>query len=583
MAGTLNFMHFFAYPYRIVYFCRTMTIQSLLNNRLVCCCLLWWLPFVLLYGFDPMAYTAIQQQMHAGDLTSCIQRIEKELKKDKNEAQWYWLLDDVYLKQSRHDQRIAILQKGLKQKKLTDRKSTTLRLATAYFDSGDYQQAEQIYKSLPLTPYIANALEKCRIADSLRKHPVEMARYSMGDSINTPFDNLWPSLTANGKIFCSTVVVGKRGYTGNPHLWQEDIYISEKKNGVWQPAKALPKPINTKGNEGASYFSADGKYLFFVRCNEQGGHGSCDIYYMVKQGNSWSQPILADAPLNSEYWESNPMLSASQKEIYFSSNRPGGMGKKDIWKCDVQVVENGLLSFSHATCLRSINTPYDEVSPFLHANDSYLYFSSNGHAGMGGLDVFYSQRTDSNQWSQPCNIGYPINTYRDEMGWAVSPDGKDAYLSGSLGEEEKHRQVIYRIELPHALQPTPVSIVQQLQIDGTYRLTRILFATGEATLLPASHQQLNELVQVLQENPNLHLLISGHTDNQGSEAYNLQLSQKRADSVVAYLVQQGISPARLQSKGYGFSQPIESNTTERGRAQNRRIEASIIPAYSNDK
>jgi outer membrane protein OmpA-like peptidoglycan-associated protein len=529
-----------------------------------------------LWAFDPAVYMQIRQCFSNGEVEVGIEKTEKQIKKEKNEAQWYWLLDDVYQAQNHTQARIECLERALAVKKLTEKEATTLRLAQAYFDAGRYNDARAIYVAFPPSKARNKWLRKCAVADSLRNHPVDVTWTSMGDSINLPYDNIWPGITTNGKWFYSTVVWGKRGFVGNTLLLQENIYISEKKEGVWQPARPLPAPINTRNNEGAARLSADGNYLFFVRCGEQGGMGSCDIYYCFKKDGKWSQPILAGAPLNSRHWESTPCLSASGKEMYFATNRPDGMGKKDIWVCQVNQLDNQQLVFSNAQALPApINTAGDEIAPFLHANDSTLYFSSNGHDGMGQLDIFYSNRGGTGAWDMPRNMGYPINTHQDEMGWTVSPDGSTAYLSADSCRQGLSHKIVYRIDLPIALRPRSMNTEQAMQIEASYTLPNIYFDFDKATLQAASYAELDQLVAYMQTMPDKRFTIVGHTDNQGNETYNQTLSEQRAQSVMDYLIQQGIAPNRLQSKGMGSAQPIESNTTEWGRTQNRRIEVRM--------
>ena len=172
-------------------------------------------------------------------------------------------------------------------------------------------------------------------------------------------------------------------------------------------------------------------------------------------------------------------------------------------------------------------------------------------------------------------MGYPINTYGDEMGWIVSPNGETAYLSSDHQQQDAIHKIIYRIELPENMRPTPAKPMQVWQTGTPYRLENIYFDFNKATLNDASYTELNHLVATMKTHPQLRFTISGHTDNVGNEAYNLQLSQQRADSVVHYLIQHGVEPSRLQSQGMGSSRPIESNQTEWGRAQNRRIEISL--------
>lgn len=530
----------------------------------------------VLWAFDPTTYMQIRGLLSSGNVQESIVQTQKQIKKDKNEAQWYWLLDDIYTAQNNTDARISTLEGALKVKKLTERTATTLRLGNAYFDKGQYNKAGAVYASIEGWKGKNRALKACMVADSLRNNPVCVERVSLGDNINTPFDNIWPSITADGKYFCSTVVEGKRGFVGNTMLLRENIYVSSKQGGVWQPVKALPSPINTENNEGSPRFSADGNYLFFVRCGEHGGMGSCDIYYCVKKQGKWSKPILAPAPLNSKYWESTPCLSTDGKTLYFSSNRPDGMGKKDIWCCQVTKLLDGKLQFDTPQNLgSSINTPLDEIAPFIHANDSTLYFSSNGHLGMGGLDIFCSNRNKPNTWSTPQNMGYPINTHSDEMGWIVSPDGSTAYMAADSSLTQVSHKIIYQIALSEALRPKAATPLQMLCVQDTIHLHHIYFDFNQAAIKAQSEQELRLLVELIKAHPEKQYTITGHTDNIGNEAYNVTLSKKRAESVVHYLVQQGINPNILHSKGMGSQQPIESNDSEWGRAQNRRIEVSV--------
>lgn len=544
--------------------------RSLLSIIVYCCA------NSLLWAFDPAVYMQIRAKWSSGEVQASIEQINKQLKKEKNEAQWYWLLDDIYASQNNTEARINTLERALGVKKLTEKSATILRLGNAYFDSGDYQQAQKVYTSLPTSKARERALHACRTADSLRSNPVNIERISMGDSVNLPYDNIWPALTADGSLFCSTVVMGKRGFVGNTLQLQEDIYISRKEKGIWQPATALPFPINTESNEGSPCFSADGKYLFFVRCAEHGGIGSCDIYYCIKKQGKWSKPILAPAPLNSKYWESTPCLSADGNTLYFSSNRPDGMGKKDIWSCNMSKLPDGKLQFEKPQNIGSpINTPYDEIAPFIHANDSTLYFSSNGHFGMGGLDIFYSKRQSTNRWGEPQNIGYPINTHADEMGWTVSADGTTAYLAADSSLSQGSHKIIYQILLPEVIQPQPATPLQLLSVQDTIHLHHIYFDFDKSSLKPESESELRQLVKLINTYPDKTYTITGHTDNVGNEEYNRILSRQRAETIVNYLIQHGINPNILKYQGMGSSEPIESNSTEWGRSKNRRIEVSI--------
>ncbi|MBP5318193.1 MAG: PD40 domain-containing protein, partial [Paludibacteraceae bacterium] len=425
-----------------------------------------FLSFLLTFGWltsqalDPIRYEQIGNLISQGYFDQGIQAIQKEIKKDKTEAAWYWLLDDIYRINNRYTDRLAILDKALKVKKLQQRDETQLRKARALFDSGRYDEAEALLTSLRPTKQVRNAIDKCRFAKDAIAHPLDVSLSPMGDAINSEFDNIWPAISADEQVFSTTVIVGKRGLVRNTQEIQEDLYVSFKKDGQWQPAQALKAPINSRENEGAQSVSADGRYLFYVACNRADSKGSCDIYYIMREGDGWSEPIHPGEPLNTRFWESTPCFAVTGKEIFFASSRDGGIGGQDIWSCPVRMGEDGRLQFGRARNLGdSINTIFDEISPFLHSDAHTLYFSSNGWPGMGQHDIFVSRR-DSAGWSKAANIGYPINTHQDEIGFSINAHGDKAYLSADRLEGDEGHRLIYEVNLPEQQRPTGMRILQ---------------------------------------------------------------------------------------------------------------------------
>ncbi|MBP6657580.1 MAG: OmpA family protein, partial [Bacteroidia bacterium] len=305
-----------------------------------------------------------------------------------------------------------------------------------------------------------------------------------------------------------------------------------------------------------------------------------------------------------------------------------------------------------------INTSADELSVFIHPDDQTLYFSSNGHTGMGGQDIFYSKRDSSGEWSEPINIGYPINTPSDEASLLVSPDGKIGFFSsdrpGGKGGED-----LYQFDLYEKARPQPVTYMKGKVFDDDTKLPlaasfelidlatgkiivrstsnsvtgqfivclpagksyalnvskdgylfysdnfelksaksskdpvlkdvpmkpikagqsivlkNIFYDTDKFDLKQESKSELKKLLDFINKNPKAHFEISGHTDNVGSKPYNQTLSEKRAKTVYEYLITAGIPAVRLTSKGYGDTKPIAENSTDAGRAQNRRTEFLI--------
>ena len=189
--------------------------------------------------------------------------------------------------------------------------------------------------------------------------------------------------------------------------------------------------------------------------------GSCDLYWSKKIGDEWSKPRNLGPNVNSKFWDSQPSFSIDGKTLYFTSNRPGGKGGKDIWKTTLN--EQG--QWTKAVNMGdSINTPFDETCPFIHYDDQTLYFSSNGHIGMGGFDIFYSRKQTDSTWSYPINIGYPINTNNDELNLIVSASGKTAIfstdkLNGYGGQD------LYSFELYKDARPIPTTYMKGIVYD----------------------------------------------------------------------------------------------------------------------
>jgi Tol biopolymer transport system component len=247
----------------------------------------------------------------------------------------------------------------------------------------------------------------------------------MGGNINTKDDEYWPSITADGLTLMFT---RQPRLAENKEVFetvQEDFYISYYQNNLWQKAVNAGAPLNTNQNEGAQTLSSNGKYMFFTACNRPGGMGSCDIYFSAFNEGKWTEPFNIGPPENTKYWESQPSVSADGKLLIFSSNRPGGVGGKDLWLSKLN--EQNLWSIP-VNLGTTINTVGDEMSPFIHFDGKTLYFSSDGRVGMGGFDLFMTTMKDDSTWTEPINLGYPINTYNDEMGLIIESNGKKSLL-----------------------------------------------------------------------------------------------------------------------------------------------------------
>ncbi|MES2652312.1 MAG: OmpA family protein [Bacteroidota bacterium] len=291
----------------------------------------------------------------------------------------------------------------------------------------------------------------CDFASAALKLPVKYEPFNMGFNVNSEYRDYFPALTADGET-----IIFSRVVNGN-----EDFYTSNKKDGKWQKAESLSSNINTPiFNEGAQSISPDGKYLFFTGCNRSDGLGRCDIYLSRKDGNQWGKAINLGNTINSEYWESQPSISPDGNTLYFVSNRPGGIGGYDIWKSTLNDDSRWTAPINLGV---GINTKFDESTPFMHSDGKTLYFSSDGWPGMGNKDIFFST-LNKDVWSKPQNLGYPINTFNEEIGLIVSADGSEGLFSsnleGGFGELD-----IYRFKIPEAAKPLPVTYVKGIIRD----------------------------------------------------------------------------------------------------------------------
>ncbi len=263
---------------------------------------------------------------------------------------------------------------------------------------------------------------------------------NLGDNINTRQLEYFPSLTIDGKKMIFTERIN-----GN-----EDFYEADFQNGQWAKAEPLKGNINSeKYNEGAQNISQDGQWLIFTGCNFPEGAGSCDLYISFLTKKGWSQPENMGPNINTEFWESTPSLSPDKKDLYFSSNAPGGFGGKDIWVC--HRTANGWSNPVNPG--NNVNTAGDESCPFIHADNQTLYFNSNGHKGYSDKpDLYLTRLGDDGKWLPAENLGYPINTIDDEGSLIVAADGRTAYYASDRSDT-KGGLDIYTFQLKDALQP----------------------------------------------------------------------------------------------------------------------------------
>jgi len=301
----------------------------------------------------------------------------------------------------------------------------------------------------------------CEFSIEATNNPVPFKPVNLGPAINSSFDEYWPSITADGLTLVVTVQIPKtRGINEFSRNMQEDFFISRWENGKWTPRKSMGKPINSELNEGAQSLSADGHFMFFTACNRPDGLGSCDIYYSTWLGDQWSFPRNIAKPINSAQWDAQPSISPDGKTIYFCSRRPGGKGKIDLWQSTL--TEDGYWG-EPENLGDLINTEDDEMSPFIHPDNQTLYFSSNGLPGLGNFDLFVSRKDESGKWGAPKNLGYPINSYFEEVGLIVNANGDKAYYSST--RMTNSGKDIFEFELYNEVRPGNVTYMKGSVFD----------------------------------------------------------------------------------------------------------------------
>lgn len=304
---------------------------------------------------------------------------------------------------------------------------------------------------------------RCDFGIHMILHPVPFDPVNLGDSINTIHDEYINAISSDKQTLWFTRRLPTGAIVPNSsEAIEEDFYLSHLSGDTaWERALNLGPPINTRGNEGAISISPDAQLLFFAACQREDGYGSCDIYWSWKMGDRWSIPRNLGPMVNSETWDSQPSFSSDGKTLYFASKRGGGKGSSDIWKSELLPNGDWTLPVNLGD---SINTPGEEQNPFIHPDDQTLYFASKGHPGMGGLDLFYSRRAPDGSWEKPVNLGYPINTYADEITLAVNSTGDVAYISSDKFGG-KGRQDIYSFPLYKEAQPHPVTYLKGVVYD----------------------------------------------------------------------------------------------------------------------
>jgi outer membrane protein OmpA-like peptidoglycan-associated protein len=412
---------------------------------------------------------------------------------------------------------------------------------------------------------------------------IKFERINLGPNINSQYSELYPILTPDETImfFSRKGDPTNAGYAKNPN--DEDIWYSARKaDGSWSKAERLPGPLNTANYDGVRAINSTATRLYLQNIYNPDGTGAKGFSVSQKQPDgSWAFP----EPLEiQDYYNDTTTammtVSSDEKTMILAVQRKDSKGQHDLY-----VSHNlGGVRWTRPFPIVELNTPLDEISPFLAYDDHTLYFSTNGRGGYGGYDIFVCRRLDDTwlHWSEPRNLGQPVNTPSFDAYFILGAQGDTAYFSSSHESSTKGfgKSDIWKLALKPELRPgfhlpkgdvfDPKLTAKDME-GSLFRLDGVFFDVGHSTPTAQSLQSLKKMADVMKRIPTIKLEVQGHTDADGDPDRNLMLSQQRAESVCHFLMEQGIAPDRLTAKGYGMTRPIAPNDTQAGKALNRRV------------
>jgi outer membrane protein OmpA-like peptidoglycan-associated protein/tetratricopeptide (TPR) repeat protein len=532
-----------------------------------------------------------------------------------------------------------------------------------YLEGSESKQQEQQAKT-----YIGY----CNFGKALVKDPQKMTIRNLGATVNSEHSEYVPVISGDGSVMIFTYRgVRSMGGLQNGKLepdssgeFYEDVFVSYKIGNTWTKPEALSN-INTNGHDASIALSPDGSKLFLYKSTMK---DKGDVYMSTLKGDKWSDPVKLEGEVNTNDWEGSVSITGNGRVLYFSSDRPGGYGGKDIYKA--QLMSDGTWGKTE-NLGPVVNTKFDEDAPFIHADGRILHFSSTGHEGMGGYDIFVT-RMEGKGYTKPQNIGFPVNSTADDIYYVINAEGTEGFYA-STNKGGYGQQDIYLVNpgLSHGRKPLLMLVKGKVTVDGKPTDARITVkikgddriegeaktnsATGEySTPLPAGYEYsiaydvkgfsthmenvdaskidtftekvinvelgtpvvakviepvpvvvnklkvqkvffdfdeygldpaytayADNIVNILSQNKDFTVEVSGNTDNKGTDEYNYSLSRLRAQTIANYLFSKGISRSRVKLVFNGESKPIAANQNadgtdnEDGRAKNRRVEFLI--------
>ena len=509
-----------------------------------------------------------------------------------------------------------------------------LRMGQMLQKTGRYPEAIKNYdiymENDPSNLLAINGIQGCELAPGWKKNPTryEVRRMDKFNSRRGEFSPMLAGDKYDQLYFASSRSKDKdakvSAITGqnNNNLF----LVKQDEKGAWLAPVELEDEVNTEYDEGTPSFSPDGNTMYYTYCaQDPEGPRTAEIYISTRSSAKWGKGTRATIVKDSVTALGHPSISPDGKYLYFVSDAVGGFGGKDIFRARVAGNDFGPME----NLGEEINTPGDEMFPYVRDSVT-LYFASNGHPGMGGLDLFKATQDSTGKWKVE-NLGAPINSMADDFGITFAGKEERGFFCSNRNDARGYDH-IYSFERPtitifiegivndvdeYPIEDATVRIVGKdglnvkvpVRKDGTYRvelerdiryvmmasargylnqnyelhtgpeeknetyivdfflspiskpvvIDNIFYDFDKATLRPESKKALDEMIKMLNDNPNVTIELGAHTDRKGTDQYNERLAQRRAQSVVDYLIAGGIEAARLEAKGYGESVPKTIN------------------------
>jgi outer membrane protein OmpA-like peptidoglycan-associated protein len=591
-------------------------------------------------------YNQARDLDHVGNWYNSYDLLKQALEKDGGFDEAVLLAHQVLIKRGDWPSADSLYNKHQSRVEKSFRNRMLLDGAFYNYSAGDYKKAQELKAQIDgKVENIDNRLfdlVKRSIDFALvnKENPRTIEFKELEAPVNDQPQQYFPSITASDMLVYTV--------RGNVGRGDENIFFSQWDGKAWSKPESLSSSINTDRNEGTGSISADGRTLVFTGCNKPNGVGSCDLYISYQSDGTWSRPELLSEAINTLYWESQPSLSQDGRQLYFVSKRPDGLGGQDIWWSEKIAGE-----WKAAVNLGPVvNTSFDDCSPYIHPNAKTLFFASRGRPGFGGYDLYRTEQTSRQQWQEPLNLGYPINTNENQVGYTISADGWAYYshsdanrqtrlfrfrmppdllpenpvfaLNGYVSDADTRQPLAAEVNVTDLSTDSTLVITESQSVNGQFRLLMeanesayiyvkkkgymlyknnleslfdggsqvevplkplkageriilndILFEFNSAELDKQATKELNQAVSFLLDNPEVRIEIAGHTDSEGNDDYNIQLSKERAESVYRYFLEKKVPKENLVFKGYGESKPIAVGTEASTQALNRRIELII--------